>query len=72
MKLTAFVEPGATNLFVPFSDLTSGTETYAAGRFMDLTPNATRCTSWTSTARTSRTATTISPTSVRTLPLKTA
>lgn len=41
MKLTAFVEPGATSLFVPFSDLTSGTETYAAGRFMDLIPNAT-------------------------------
>jgi uncharacterized protein (DUF1684 family) len=41
MKLTAFVEPGATTLFVPFSDLTSGTETYAAGRFMDLTPNRT-------------------------------
>jgi uncharacterized protein len=38
LKLTAFVEPGATTLFVPFSDLTSGTETYAAGRFMDLTP----------------------------------
>ena len=38
MKLTAFVEPGATTLFVPFSDMTSGTETYAAGRFMDLTP----------------------------------
>lgn len=42
LKLTAFVEPGATNLFVPFSDLTSGTETYAAGRYMDLTPNATK------------------------------
>lgn len=40
LKLTAFVEPGATTLFVPFSDLTSGTETYAAGRFMDLTPTA--------------------------------
>jgi len=37
MKLTVFVEvadPG--HLFLPFSDLTSGTETYAAGRFMDL------------------------------------
>lgn len=41
LKLTAFVEPGAANLFVPFSDLTSGTETYAAGRYMDLMPNAT-------------------------------
>ena len=40
LKLTAYVEPGATTLFVPFSDLTSGTETYAAGRFMDLIPSA--------------------------------
>ena len=33
LKLTAFIEvgaPTATTLFVPFSDLTSGTETYAA------------------------------------------
>jgi len=39
LKLTAFVPAAAqTNdkLFVPFSDLTSGTETYAAGRFLDL------------------------------------
>ena len=39
LKLTAFV-PAAVKtidqLFVPFSDLTSGTETYAAGRFIDL------------------------------------
>ena len=43
LKLTAFLEVGAdpTHLFVPFSDLTSGTETYAAGRFMDLTRNGT-------------------------------
>ena len=43
VKLTAFVEVGAdpTHLFVPFSDLTSGKETYAAGRFMDLDRNAT-------------------------------
>ena len=40
MKLTAFVEPGSATLFVPFSDLTSGTETYAAGRYMDLVPRA--------------------------------
>ena len=40
LKLTAFVEPGATTLFVPFSDLTSGTETYAAGRYLDLTPRS--------------------------------
>jgi uncharacterized protein (DUF1684 family) len=39
LKLTAFVEPGSPSLFVPFSDMTSGTETYPAGRFLDLTPN---------------------------------
>jgi len=39
LKLTAFVPAAARSvdrLFVPFSDLTSGTETYAAGRFLDL------------------------------------
>ena len=38
MKLLAFNEVGTDpgSLFVAFSDLTSGTETYAAGRFMDL------------------------------------
>jgi uncharacterized protein (DUF1684 family) len=43
LTLTAFVEVGSdpSHLFVPFSDLTSGTETYAAGRFMDLDRNAT-------------------------------
>ena len=43
MKLLAFNEVGTDprSLFVAFSDLTSGTETYAAGRFMDLTRNAT-------------------------------
>ena len=44
LKLTAFVEVGAKNvdhLFVPFSDMTSGTETYAAGRYLDLDRNAT-------------------------------
>jgi len=38
-KLTAFVPAGARTidrLFVPFSDMTSGTETYPAGRFLDL------------------------------------
>ena len=43
-QLTAFVEVGARNvdhLFVPFADMTSGTETYAAGRFMDLNRNGT-------------------------------
>ena len=43
MKLLAFNELGTDpgSLFVAFSDLTSGTETYAAGRFMDLARNAT-------------------------------
>ncbi len=42
LKLTALLEVGAdpSHLFVPFSDLTSGTETYAAGRFMDLRRNS--------------------------------
>ena len=41
--LTAFHEVGsrADTLFVPFTDLTTGTETYAAGRFMDLDRNGT-------------------------------
>ncbi len=44
LKLMAFVEVGAANvdhLFVPFTDLTSGTETYPAGRYLDLDRNAT-------------------------------
>ena len=43
LKLTAFVEVGARNdhLFVPFSDLTTGTETYPGGRYLDLDRNAT-------------------------------
>jgi uncharacterized protein (DUF1684 family) len=43
LKLAAFLEVGddPSHLFVPFSDLTSGTETYAAGRFMDLHRNGT-------------------------------
>jgi uncharacterized protein len=39
MTLGAFVEVGAPNfdrLFVPFTDLTSGSETYPAGRYIDL------------------------------------
>ena len=38
-KLTAFVEVGARDvnrLFVPFNDMTSGTETYPGGRYIDL------------------------------------
>jgi uncharacterized protein (DUF1684 family) len=44
LKLTAFVPASANSmdrLFVPFSDMTSGTETYAAGRFLDLDRNPT-------------------------------
>jgi uncharacterized protein (DUF1684 family) len=44
MRLTAFVEldqPNVNRLFVPFSDLTSGGETYAAGRYLELDPTPT-------------------------------
>ena len=44
MRLTAFVDvdsPQVNRLFVPFADLTSGTETYPAGRYMELDPTAT-------------------------------
>jgi len=42
LRLTAFSEVGqqVSRLFVPFSDLTSGTETYPAGRYMDIDPQA--------------------------------
>jgi uncharacterized protein len=39
--LVAFLEDGSRQLFVPFSDLTSGTETYQAGRYMNLDPTRT-------------------------------
>lgn len=44
LSLAAFADVGTTQitrLFVPFSDGTSGSETYSAGRYMDLTPTAT-------------------------------
>ena len=44
MMLVAFADidvPNFDRLFVPFSDLTSGTETYAAGRYLDLDRTAT-------------------------------
>ena len=44
MSLTAFHEldqPQVTRLFVPFSDLTNGAETYSAGRYMELDPTPT-------------------------------
>src|SRR6185295_1428690 len=42
LKLTAFVDVGERNLdhlFVPFTDLTTGTETYPGGRYLDLDRN---------------------------------
>jgi len=44
MRLTAFHEldqPRVARLFVPFSDLTTGTETYSAGRYMEFDPTPT-------------------------------
>ncbi len=44
LTLTAFVdaaEPDMERLFVPFGDLTNGTETYTGGRYLDLDRTAT-------------------------------
>ena len=44
LALSAFVDEGTrqiTRLFVPFADSTSGTDTYPAGRYLDLEPTAT-------------------------------
>jgi uncharacterized protein (DUF1684 family) len=43
LALTAFVEAGQPpdRLFVPFADLTSGKETYAAGRYLEILPERT-------------------------------
>ena len=44
LRLTAFIDvdsPQVNRLFVPFADVTSGSETYAAGRYMELDPTAT-------------------------------
>src|SRR5262252_4108059 len=42
LKLTAFVPADSPRrLFVPFTDLTTGTETYPGGRYLDLDRNAT-------------------------------
>ena len=43
-SLGAFVEDGTQqirNLFVPFADLTTGTDTYSAGRYLDIEPTTT-------------------------------
>ena len=43
LQLTAFVEAGQPpdRLFVPFTDLTTGTETYEAGRYLEIARTAT-------------------------------
>ena len=42
LKLTVFLEVAdPKHLFIAFNDLTSGTETYPAGRYLDLPPNGT-------------------------------
>ena len=44
LRLTAFIDvesPQVNRLFIPFADQTSGKETYAAGRYMELDPTAT-------------------------------
>jgi uncharacterized protein (DUF1684 family) len=44
LALGAFVEEGTqqiSSLFVPFADLTTGEDTYPAGRYLDLHPTAT-------------------------------
>src|SRR5262245_36234015 len=44
MTLAAFVDEGTRqieSLFVPFADLTTGKDTYPAGRYLDLFPTAT-------------------------------
>lgn len=44
LQLTAFVEAASRSvdrLFVPFADLTNGTETYPGGRYLDLDRTAT-------------------------------
>jgi uncharacterized protein (DUF1684 family) len=49
--LTAYTFDGGVDesLFVPFLDATSGTETYGAGRYLDLEPEETARTRSTST-----------------------
>ena len=41
LALAAFAEPGSKRLFVPFKDETSKSETYPAGRYLDLNPTPT-------------------------------
>ena len=37
-QLTLFASPGLHELFLPFRDATSGTETYGAGRYLEVEP----------------------------------
>jgi len=37
-RLEAFLEPGETDLFIVFGDLTNGTETYGGGRYLYTSP----------------------------------
>ena len=75
LKLSALVDAGTTRierLSVLFSDLTNGTETYQAGRYMELDPDARPAsTSSISTWRIIRTATTTPNTTARTRRRKT-
>jgi hypothetical protein len=43
LSLGALSPPGEPirNLFVPFADLTTGEETYSAGRYLDIVPTST-------------------------------
>jgi hypothetical protein len=41
-------DPYARSLFIPFSDETSGRETYAAGRYLDIEEKAGTLMNWTS------------------------
>jgi len=36
LRLTAYLQPNSDYFFVPFKDLTSGEETYGAGRYVEL------------------------------------
>jgi len=41
LSLAALAEPGSKRLFIPFKDETSKSETYPAGRYLDLSPTPT-------------------------------
>jgi hypothetical protein len=39
-RVTLFASPGSQELFLPFRDATSGSETYGAGRYLEVEPPA--------------------------------